>query len=81
MLPCCTAGRATEVPGQGGQMRAEQFTNKAREALAGGQALAAERGHPEIGLEHILLACLQQPDGVAAPLFERAGASEPALRK
>jgi ATP-dependent Clp protease ATP-binding subunit ClpB len=56
-------------------MRTEKLTVKAQEALQQAQALARKRDHQAIDLEHLLLALLQQEDGVARPLLERIGAN------
>jgi len=44
------------------------------------QALAIRHGHQELDAEHLLLALLEQPDGLAARLFEITGVSVPELR-
>ena len=41
-------------------MDLNRFTEKARESLAGAQALAARMNHQQIDLEHVLLALLDQ---------------------
>ena len=60
-------------------MRAEQFTNKAREALAEAQSVAQASHHPQIEPAHLLQALLAQPDGVARPMLERARANVAAI--
>ncbi len=52
---------------------AESATVKTRHALAHAQAMARELGHPEITSIHLLTATMQQDDGLARPLLERAG--------
>jgi ATP-dependent Clp protease ATP-binding subunit ClpB len=52
---------------------AESATVKTRHALAHAQAMARELGHPEITSTHLLTATMQQDDGLARPLLERAG--------
>lgn len=54
-------------------MNYENFTIKTQEALQSASALAQQNDNPEIGLEHILLALLQQKDGIISPLVERIG--------
>ena len=52
-------------------MNTNKLTIKAQEALADMQSIAAERQHQEIQPEHLLLALLQQPDGVAQTAFNQ----------
>jgi len=51
-----------------------------QEALQAAQSLAADRGHAEFDNEHFLLALLDQPEGLAQPLFEKMGVKVDALR-
>jgi ATP-dependent Clp protease ATP-binding subunit ClpB len=51
----------------------EQFTLKTQDALQNASALAQQKDHSEIGLEHILDALLKQKDGIVPPLVERIG--------
>ncbi len=64
-------------------MRTDRFTEKTQQALQAGASLAAERGQQSIEPEHLLLALLQQEDGLTRPLLAAAGADpialEPAL--
>ncbi|HKX17386.1 MAG TPA: ATP-dependent chaperone ClpB [bacterium] len=62
-------------------MRFDKFTEKAQEALVGAQALAREYNHGQIEAEHVLLALLNQTDGVPAAILTRLGASPAALRQ
>ncbi len=50
-----------------------QFTLKTQDALQSASSIAQQRDHSEIGLEHILLAMLEQKDGLVVPLIERIG--------
>jgi ATP-dependent Clp protease ATP-binding subunit ClpB len=59
-------------------MKIDKFTIKAQEALQESQAIARKRDHQEILPEHILLALLEQQDGLVPPLIQRVGA-EPRL--
>ncbi|MCC7007731.1 MAG: ATP-dependent chaperone ClpB [Acidobacteria bacterium] len=45
-------------------MNLNRYTEKAQEAISAGQQLADRAGHPELLPEHILLALLQQREGV-----------------
>ena len=58
-------------------MNYEQFTLKTQDALQSASSIAQKNDHSEIGLEHILLALLQQQDGIVPPIFERIGVSVP----
>ena len=54
-------------------MNFEQFTHKTQEALQHAQESARTRGHQGVTPAHVLLALLSQPEGVLAPLIEKAG--------
>lgn len=56
-------------------MNFDQFTLKAQDALQEASALAQQNDHAEIGLEHILIALLEQKDGLVKPIVERIGVS------
>ena len=58
-------------------MNYEQFTLKTQDALQSASSIAQINDHSEIGFEHILLALLQQQDGIVPPIFERIGVSVP----
>jgi len=60
-------------------MDLNQFTEKAREALAGSQKLAARLNHQAIEPEHLLLALLDQEKGLAAAILNKAGVSVDAI--
>jgi ATP-dependent Clp protease ATP-binding subunit ClpB len=55
-------------------MRNEKLTLKAQEALQSAQSQARRRDHQAVDAEHLLLALLEQEDGVAGPLLEKIGA-------
>jgi len=61
-------------------MDPNRYTEKAQEALLRAQGLANERGNPQIDPEHLLLALLEQSDGVAPQIVLRAGADPQRLR-
>jgi ATP-dependent Clp protease ATP-binding subunit ClpB len=50
-------------------MNLNKLTEKAREALLNAQEIATEQNHSEISPEHLLLALLQQPEGLVASLL------------
>ncbi|HEX6455584.1 MAG TPA: ATP-dependent chaperone ClpB [Solirubrobacterales bacterium] len=61
-------------------MQADRFTEKSREAVASAQELARARRNPEIASAHLLLALLDQPEGMAIPVLQRVGADPAAVR-
>src|ERR1700758_4611079 len=52
-------------------MRIDRFTAKMQEGLQESQSLASEMQHQELTPEHLFLALLRQPDGLARPLLEK----------
>ena len=54
-------------------MHYDQFTLKTQDALQAASALAQQRDHSEIGLPHLLVAMLEQKDGITVPVIERIG--------
>ncbi len=63
-------------------MRPDRFTEKLQQALQSAQDNASKRRHTELDNDHVLLALVQQPDGVARPLLEQIGLSmENVVRK
>jgi ATP-dependent Clp protease ATP-binding subunit ClpB len=61
-------------------MDMNRMTIKLQEALQSASAHAVRRNHQGIDTEHLLLALLEQPDGMAGPLLEQAGISVAAAR-
>src|SRR3954468_10012181 len=61
-------------------MDPNRVTQKTQEALHDAQTKALRYGHQEIGVEHLLLALLDQPDGLVPRLFERMAAPVSTLR-
>nr|WP_308250814.1 ATP-dependent chaperone ClpB [Nonomuraea rhizosphaerae] len=57
------------------------MTQKSQEALHGAQTKALRYGHTEVDAEHLLLALLEQPDGLAPRLVQHGGADPEALRR
>ena len=45
-------------------MNLNRYTEKAQEAILAAQQLAERAGHPEVLPEHLLLALMNQPDGI-----------------
>jgi len=54
-------------------MQADRFTEKSREAVAAAQELARARRNPEIASAHLLLALLDQAEGMAIPVLQKVG--------
>ena len=52
-------------------MKHDQFTIKAREAIADAQRLAGEKGNPEIRPQHLLFTLLDQKKGVVENLIRQ----------
>ncbi|MDL1898935.1 type VI secretion system ATPase TssH, partial [Anaerolineae bacterium CFX7] len=57
----------------------QKLTEKAQEALIGAQNLAQENSNSTIEPEHLLLALLNQTDGVAPQVVRAVGANPDAL--
>jgi len=62
-------------------MNLEKYTQKSQEALLGAQRLAEELNHQSIDPAHLLLALLQQDDGVAPAIVTKVAGSPLALRE
>ncbi len=60
-------------------MNYEKFTLKAQEAVRAASALAQTRDNPSVENEHILLALLQQEEGVVPALLDRIGGDKASL--
>ncbi len=60
-------------------MDLSKFTEKAQQALAGAQKVAARLGHQHVDAEHVLLSLLDQENGLAAAILTKAGVSVDAL--
>jgi ATP-dependent Clp protease ATP-binding subunit ClpB len=54
-------------------MQPDRFTIKSQEAVAAAQRLASEGGNPEVAPPHLLLALLEQDEGVVVPVLQRLG--------
>src|SRR5262249_35800931 len=57
-----------------------RFTEKAQEALAGAQRLATRLGQAQVDVEHLLLALLDQEQGLAPAILSKADISVDALK-
>jgi len=54
-------------------IRFEKFTVKAQEAMQAAQSLADQHNHQSVEPEHLLLALLQQREGVVGPVLAKLG--------
>src|ERR1041385_2672041 len=61
-------------------MRLDKFTIKEQEAVQSAQSMADQLGHQEILPEHLLVALLDQEEGIIRPLFQKLGADPRPLR-
>jgi ATP-dependent Clp protease ATP-binding subunit ClpC len=61
-------------------MRQDRFTEQAQEVLAASQQLVRDQRHSQWDVEHILLALLQHPAGLAADILTKLGVDVPRLR-
>ncbi|MBU1575853.1 MAG: ATP-dependent chaperone ClpB [Candidatus Edwardsbacteria bacterium] len=62
-------------------MRLEKFTVKSQEALEAASTLAEQKNQQEIAPEHLLLALLEQTDGVVVPIIQKLGARPEAIQE
>ena len=60
-------------------MQLDRFTTKAQGALQEAQRIAQERSHQTIDGEHLLLALLQQSEGLVQPLLQKMGVPPPKI--
>ncbi|HYQ77830.1 MAG TPA: ATP-dependent chaperone ClpB [Solirubrobacterales bacterium] len=61
-------------------MQADRFTEKSREAVAAAQELARAGRNSEIASAHLLLALLDQTEGMAIPVLQKVGADPATAR-
>jgi len=57
----------------------DRYTLKAQEAIQDASAEARKRDHSQVDLEHLLVALLQQEEGVVPALIDRVGADRGAI--
>src|SRR3954452_18259420 len=60
-------------------MQLDHFTAKYQNAVAGAQALAAERRNPQVPPAHLLIALLRQEEGIAVPILQKLDVDADAL--
>ena len=61
-------------------MRLDKFTQRGQEAIVAAQELAQTYNHSQIEPEHLLLALLQQSDGVVPEILMQVGANPQAVQ-
>jgi len=61
-------------------MRFDKFTIKAQEAVQAAESLAHRYNHSSLDTDHLLLALMEQRDGVIPPLFAALGVQSAGLR-
>jgi ATP-dependent Clp protease ATP-binding subunit ClpB len=59
---------------------ADRLTTRSKEALGRAAGLARDRSHPEAGTAHLLVALLEQSDGVVLPVLQKIGVVPTTLR-
>jgi ATP-dependent Clp protease ATP-binding subunit ClpB len=62
-------------------MRFDKLTMKAQDAVQAAQSVAEQYKHTSIEVEHLLLALLQQDEGLTKPLLEKLDADPRAIRQ
>ena len=60
-------------------MQPDRFTHKSQEAVAAAQRIAAESRNSEVAPQHLLLALLEQEDGLVVPVLQKLGANVAAI--
>ena len=60
-------------------MSTQNFTTKSQEAMSAALQSAAAKGNPSVEPAHLLVALLEQEDGIAGPLLRSAGVDPGAL--
>src|SRR5215468_11123978 len=61
-------------------MRFERFTERAQDAAARAYEILQRYGHNQVDTEHILLALLEQPEGVIPQILEKMNVDQEAIR-
>ena len=60
-------------------MQPDRFTVKSQEAIASAQRLAAAGGNTEVAPPHLLVALLEQDEGLVPAVLTKLGADLPAI--
>jgi ATP-dependent Clp protease ATP-binding subunit ClpB len=58
-----------------------RFTEKLQEAIRSAQSLASQRGQQQLDVDHLLLALLEQPSGLAPSILLKAGVNPEILHR
>jgi len=61
-------------------LRFDRFTERAQDAAARAYEILQRYGHNQVDTEHILLALLEQPDGVIPQILERLSVDVSVMR-
>jgi ATP-dependent Clp protease ATP-binding subunit ClpB len=61
-------------------MRLDKLTTKSKEALSDAQTIAESKGNQELAPEHLILALINDKDGLAVQIFERLGVSNAVMK-
>src|SRR5436189_1647050 len=78
-LPITIPARISD--NEGTVIRFEKFTVKAQEAMQAAQSLADQHNHQSMEPEHLLLALLQQREGVVGPVLAKLGARPEVIQR
>ncbi len=62
-------------------MDMQKLTQKSQEALQSAQSLAVQHGHQQVDQAHLMLALVDQPEGLVGGLLQRSGVALESLRK
>src|SRR5467141_743906 len=65
--------RRRERQAEGADMDFEKYTDRARGFVQSAQSLALREGHQQFAPEHLLKVLLDDPEGLASGLIDRAG--------
>ena len=60
-------------------MQPDRFTIKSQEAVASAQRIASENRNTEVAPAHLLVALIEQTDGMVTPVLRKLGADVPAV--
>ena len=60
-------------------MNINKYTEKAQEAVAAAQQLAEQANHPQVEPEHLLVALVEQRDGIVPELLRKMNADPAAI--
>ncbi len=61
-------------------MRFDRFTERAQDAAARAYEILQRYGHNQVDTEHVLLALLEQPDGIVPQILEKLNADQDVIR-